>query len=223
MMAKLLSWLFALMGPTLLLFVFALVYGKKKKVGYSFLTQFPFEMVENDISGRVVFYVYAAVEALCGAYMLLTNDLHAGLLPFSILYLVAMALKAIALAAVVSVPAYEFKPHLFAFTCYGAINALSAAIATILLINLAEANTVLSAVFAVIVGLLGLIGIGVFLNPKLAHWTELKSTVEEDGTIVTSRPRPFVLAFSEWITIFLSFASTLLSLLGFALIGLSQL
>ena len=223
MKAQLLSWLLATMAPTIVFFGLMMLFGFRRRRGYSLLTQFPFEMIEGgDWTARILFYLYAVCEALCGGYMLFTNDLHPQLLPFSILYMVLMVLKAIAFAAMVSVPAYEFKPHIFSFTFFGALNVLSIALSTILLANLIGANQPLALAFAILVGLVGLGSLALLVNPRLAHWTELKSTVESDGTVTTSRPRPFVLAFTEWLMILFSLAGTLLALLGFALIGLSQ-
>ncbi|MCR5349138.1 MAG: hypothetical protein K6E59_06010 [Bacilli bacterium] len=218
------AWLLSLGIPLIVFFVSSLIVSLRQIPHYSFLTDFPFELFERRAnSGKILFYVACGFDALGGAFLLVSHELHPQLLAFEILYLVSMVLKDVALAIVVSVPAYEFKSHIPTFTVFGAMTALSCALATILFANLLYANGALAITFAIIVGLLGLVAVGLLVNPKLAHWTQLNSKVEEDGTITTSRPRPFVLAFTEWLLAFISFGAGLLALIGFALVSLSQI
>ena len=78
-------------------------------------------------------------------------------------------------------------------------------------------------VFLTLVGILGLAALGFLLNPKLAQWAELNATMEKDGSVVTSRPRPFPLAFTEWVLVLINVLATILGLVGFALISLLSL
>ena len=44
----------------------------------------------------------------------------------------------------------------------------------------------------------------ILVNPRLKNWAQLEKVVGKDGGSSLKRPKPFVLAFSEWIIIFLS-------------------
>lgn len=216
------AWALSLGIPLVLFFAFSLIFGKRAKPGFSMLTEFPFEMFEAKASiGKVCLYGACAFDALAAMFPLVSNELHPQLLAFEIIFLVTMILKDVALAAIVSIPAYEFKTHIFAFTSFGAMQVLSCAMAVILFANLMGGNGPLGIAFAIILALIGVASAGFLVNPRLAHWTDLQSKVEDDGTITTSRPKPFVLAFTEWMLLFFSFAAGISALVGFAIISFS--
>jgi hypothetical protein len=53
------------------------------------------------------------------------------------------------------------------------------------------------------------------VNPKLSHWADMKKVAQPDGSIKLERPRPFVMAFTEWLGIFAYACGGLLLILGF--------
>lgn len=53
------------------------------------------------------------------------------------------------------------------------------------------------------------------LNPKLSHWADMKKASQPDGSIKLERPRPFVMAFTEWLGVFVYALGGLLLILGF--------
>lgn len=227
MSGAILPWLLALLLPMAFVFVLSLtlgLIGHRGEERYSFLTMFPFELFHGTSNlstfGRWLFYLYAVLDAFAGIFMLLTHEYHEGLTGMAVLYLIVLTLKDVALILVATIPAYQFKPHIFSFTFFGGTSVLGAVVACILFCNHAGIDPTLSIVFALLSGLLGLILLGLLLNPKLSHWAELHATVEADGAIVTSRPRPFVLAFTEWLMIFLAGICSVISLVGFALLAL---
>ncbi len=192
-------------------------FRKENKRGYSFLSDFPFELNEgrhplSRVSAWSVFFL-AAFLALSSSTLLWNRD-FAPYLPFAIVLAVLGALKAVSFVLLYRVPAYRFKFHILIDVFYFCFAALSCAFMGIFFLNMRAANSPLA---------LGLMGVEVFLavclcllalNPKLANWTQMSSTASEDGSVHLSRPKPFVLAFSEWIAIFLDCLSSSLFLLG---------
>ena len=219
-----LAWLLSLGISTLAVFVLSLVTALPRRKGFNLLTDFPQELFERNLSaGKALFFLYCGLDAFASAFLLFTNVLHPQLFEFSIVYVVLAVLKNVALVALTIVPAYEFKPHFFAFVSFAAMHVLGLALSSILFANLTGVNQGLALTFCILTGALGLASLGFMVNPKLSQWAKLDSKVEEDGSIVTSRPKPFVLAFTQWCLIFGSLLGTILSLVGFALLGLAAL
>ncbi len=52
----------------------------------------------------------------------------------------------------------------------------------------------------------------IMFNPKLRDWARLEKQVNSDGTIAYRRPKVFILALSEWLTILISHLSFVLIL-----------
>ena len=121
------------------------------------------------------------------------------------------------------VPAYETKPHLLSFVLFGGLLALSSIVGTILLFNMSYINLPLAIVFGVIAGCASLFTLGAIVNPKLSGWSKMLTTMDEDGNVDASRPRPFILAFTEWLLLFANVIATTFSLLGFGIITLLQI
>lgn len=225
-----LSWFLALLLISTVFFALFLGLGMhahkaETKKAYSFLTLFPFEMMQGATferrASRISFYFYALTDLFAGSYLLLTLNKHTYLLSLAIVYLVVVALRDAALAAMGTISAYEPRLHLFSFVCFAGLSVLSAIVATVLFVNMMPIDNGLALGFSCGVGTLAGIAFLVLINPRLAHWGELKATVDQDGNVNTFRPKPFVLAFSEWLLIFLSFVSSFLALLGFTLLSLN--
>lgn len=53
--------------------------------------------------------------------------------------------------------------------------------------------------------IIALVSLGILVNPKLKNWPKLDAVAETDGTVTYKRPRPFVLAISEWALIILAY------------------
>jgi hypothetical protein len=60
----------------------------------------------------------------------------------------------------------------------------------------------------------------IMVNPKLANWAKLESSVDESGAIVEKRPKYFVLAFSEWLVVLTGVVSSVLAIVAFVLFDL---
>ena len=53
----------------------------------------------------------------------------------------------------------------------------------------------------------------IMINPKLRDWARLEKQVNGDGTISYRRPKVFILALSEWLTILINHLSFVLILI----------
>lgn len=62
----------------------------------------------------------------------------------------------------------------------------------------------------IIATVLAIFSLIIIFNPKLKDWYKMNATTSEDGTLSIERPKLFVLAFSEWLTILISFLSGLI-------------
>ena len=72
----------------------------------------------------------------------------------------------------------------------------------------------------VLIGVIALAVAIILVNPRLKTWAKLEKVVDEDGASSLKRPKPFVLAFSEWIVIFLGVLSYILTALcNYLIIG----
>ena len=200
---------------------------KQKGKKFDFMTEFPFEFVgereQRSALSRNLLLGYAIFDAVAALFMLLTAETHQGLVSLSVVYFLINIFKDAALVANCLVPAYETKPHLLSFVLFGGLLALSSIVGTILLFNMSYINLPLAIVFGVIAGCVSLFTLGAIVNPKLSGWSKMLTTMDEDGNVDTSRPRPFILAFTEWLLLFANVIATTFSLLGFGIITLLQI
>lgn len=226
------SWLLSLGSVLTVLFLLWIVFGRKgynaeNKEPYSILVYFPQEMLEGKDpmrrSARILLYTYCGIDALASIFPMFLGMLPSGLVPFAVLFIVATILKDAALVSIALAPAYQFKPHLVGFVSFGGFAALSMVLSGVIFGNHVAVNQGLSLTLLVLAAVVGLSEIALMVNPRLAHWTKLNATVDEEGNVDTSRPKPFVLAFTEWLLIFLAAAGSLLSLTGYALLALASL
>lgn len=185
-------------------------FKKTHKASYSLLSDFPFELFEAKDSSsnlaRVFFFVYAACSLGQGSLLLILqgNASFQYLLGLGIILLLLKGGEIGTMLGLTYVPAYDTKRHLSLFVAFGGVSFLEALVSGFTSLNLGKmlpeapvlsyAFMIVFFVFALILGLL-------MLNPKLTRWPELKTEMSEDGSILTTRPRPFVLAFSEWVVV----------------------
>ena len=216
-------WIAGLLIPSLLFLclgaVFAsALYRKKRARRYDIRSEFPFELVEGgDPSlriSRICFILWGILDAAVAFYLLWSTERHSFLLSMSVIFAIIMVARNAALIALFYIPAYRFKPHFFAFVLSGGLTAFGAAISVIICANFYSyvGNAVIP--FAIFTGLFGIGAMAVLINPKLSNWAKLDSSVDESGAVVERRPKYFVLAFSEWIVLFLAIACSVLSLIS---------
>ena len=231
-METLVAWLLALAVPYVLLIAAVMTLGRssyraRTQQNYDFLTLFPFEFVEgNDGRARTVSILFpclGGIDALTSGYLLFTLPSGQGVPPFLMVFFLLSILKNIAFALLFFIPAYRFKPHIFIFVAFAGLSLLSLVMECIVFSNRTEGVVGVPWVFLGLIGVLGLAEFALLLNPKLTQWTQLSATMQEDGAVVTSRPRPFPLAFTEWALIAINGIAGLLGLIGSSLISILSL
>ena len=203
------------------LIAFGLIGHKRSaKRGYSFLSEFPFELNEgHDVFSqvsRVAVFAAALSLAFSSSSLLWDSDFY----PFITLGIVLASVgvaKAACFILVYKIPAYHFKSHILASVLYMALTALLCAFEGVFFLNL---RTVSEAMAFVLMGLE--FAFAVFLcflaaNPRMSSWTKMETIGNEDGSVEVVRPKPFVLAFAEWLAIFIDLLGTLAFVIGIAL------
>jgi hypothetical protein len=199
---------------------------KHKKEPYSLLSYFPYELFGDS---RGPFFPYARF----GEGILLLGE---------------CALPAYLISAYASYgePTLSFVIALSVFSLCGALSALflsiisladakghlllaiTSALLSVLVTSMegyllfasapAQANGTLCYVLAGILWALALLILLPYFNPKLSDWAKMDKEVGEDGSVSLKRPRPFVLAFSEWLSITSYLIACLVACLAFFLI-----
>ncbi len=199
-------------------------YKKNKGRGYSLLCEFPFELIENQNglsqASRLALYASGLSFALAQTSLLWDSDFY----PYLTLGVVIASLGIIKAACYIllyKVPAYHFKAHILVSVIYMALTALLCAFEGIFFLNLRAISEVPALVLMGCEFALALLLCFLSANPKLSSWTKMETIGNEDGSVEVVRPKPFVLAFSEWLAIFADFCATLLFVIGIAFFELN--
>jgi hypothetical protein len=215
-----------ILGPALL-FGLMLTYGLFAKLSqkkeYDFLSYFPYELYE-DSQG-----VYLGTRVFQGLYLLATTGLSVYLLVSfkayegsALSYLIGIAVFSFALGAVelliTLVTPRNPKDHLLLFYLFGGLLSVTVAMMGSFLYALSkntpgEGSALL--LFAIVLFCLALGAFLVLLNPRLSKWDRLEAQALPDGTVRYVRPRPFVLAASEWLLIALHLLALLVAAFGY--------
>ncbi len=199
-------------------------YKGKNKTSFSFLSYFPFELNEgHDVCSRLSSYsvfLLAGALALASTGMLWSEDFRP-FLSVAIFMAIFGILKAVALIFVFRIPAYHFKFHCIVSVTYFCLVVLTSCFAGIFFLNMSKAFEGGAVAMMVIEFLLAFLLTGIAINPKLSKWTELESVGNEDGSVEIRRPKPFVLALSEWCAIAIDLLSVLTFIVGILLITLN--
>jgi hypothetical protein len=215
-----------ILGP-LFLFGLMLTYGllakRSQKKEYDFLSYFPYEFYEDSrgayLGTRLFQGLYLLATTGLSLYLLSSFYAYAGL-GFS--YLIGIAVFSFALGAVelllTIVTPRNPKEHLLLFYLFGGLLSITVAMMGSFLYALYKKTPASGSVlllFALILFFLALCAFLVLLNPKLQKWDRLEAQAEKDGTVTFVRPRPFVLAASEWLLIALHLLALLVATFGY--------
>lgn len=213
------SFLFAGIG----LFFGAKTFRKARGESYSPLRHFPFEMNEgNDFpcwASKACFVFFFLVLFFFGSLLLLDSSLRSAYLQTGVLLSSVSFVASSFLALLFFTPAYRFRLHLpFAVLGLGFVTIFGAAAGfafySFRLLFGSTAYLFMALEFAFALGNALLI-----INPKMRDWTRLNVMMEPDGSLTSSRPKIFVLAFSEWLAIALYFAEAITLAIGLALMA----
>ena len=185
--------------------------GKK----YDFLTDFMFEFGsisrKPGIAAKTCLSL-AYASATLGCLLLAFVPGSGSLFGLSVFMAVFAFLSAAAIVSVSIVPAYMFRSHLISTVVFFVAQIMVDVTASIILLNVYSTihEPVSLLILAIVFVVLAVAKASILLNPKLSRWTELSAYMDETGAITTKRPRPFPLAFSQWLCLFLSIATSVL-------------
>lgn len=196
-----------------------------RKRMYSILTDFPYEMMPKNRKNYALIF-------LAGYFLL---SLLTNVSMFINFYDYAPTITGLLIISAFLALSYDFfnlrihkltasleKSHLGRFFVMGLALILLTSINGIIFINLGRGRKLETLVFvlSIIMFVIALAVAIILVNPRLKTWAKLEKVVDEDGASSLKRPKPFVLAFSEWIVIFLGVLSYILTALcNYLIIG----
>ncbi|MDO5330313.1 MAG: hypothetical protein Q4F15_02625 [Bacillota bacterium] len=189
---------------------------------YSLLNHFPFEMMSQGQSGSIYLKALLGIYLLCSAastYFLMDLFIASRTSMFYLALSVALIhfAEEVVLLFLFIIPASYHKQHILLTSIYFSLMALCAAMGGLYLWNLDNGAYTGAFYLALILFLLAAIRVLTMLSPKFGDWARMESKPTEDGDLAITRPKLFILAFSEWATIICDCLSVMLTLLGLAL------
>lgn len=181
-------------------------YKSRFNLPYSLRNTFPYELnyrgkFKDNISGNVSLII----STLCLAtfFAVFMKHYNNG---FYIATLISGALISIASLLLVFVPLTLLKFHLaldlimFVFTMFA-----NGILATGVFFSYYETPNILFLISGIIASIFTVIIFILIMNPKLSRWANLAPEPNKDGSVSYKRPKYFVLAFSEWTLIILTY------------------
>ncbi|MFA5686725.1 MAG: hypothetical protein WCZ47_00290 [Bacilli bacterium] len=196
---------------------------EEQKVKYSFLQMFPYELSSQSrgkyyILHRLFLYFYVAFSLTPALLLFMKYQSYQQLSSFLLFVNVLFIIQAIIFLSLNIIEARFIKTHATIATLYFAFSLLSSGGASIFLINLyinSSDNLVTQLVIGVLLVLISILLLVIMLNPRLKNWPQLEQVNNIDGTQSLKRPKIFILAFSEWLVVFLNFIAYLLILIAY--------
>ena len=196
-----------------------------RKRMFSILTDFPYEMMPKNRKNYALIFLagYFLLSLLTNVSMFINFYDYAPTITGLLIISAFLALSyAFFNLRIHKVTASLEKSHLGGFFVMGLTLILLASINGIIFINLSRGRKLETLVFvlSIIMFVIALAVAIILVNPRLKTWAKLEKVVDEDGASSLKRPKPFVLAFSEWIVIFLGVLSYILTALcNYLIIG----
>lgn len=211
------------------LFLFFGFFGKKQaKEQYDFLSYFPYEFFGDSRSPNALLArIFQSLANACplvavGFFLSTIADDGWGAMGFPLAIAFAAFLALLAHLFVSLVPARFPREHTALFFMEMASSLLTLFMAGLNFFNEYLLGEVASK--GVELGIsIALFALASFLllallNPRLSHWADMKKVSLPDGTIKLERPRPFVMAFTEWLGVLTYALGSLLLILGFLVV-----
>ena len=198
--------------------------GDRKRM-FSILTDFPYEMTPKNRKNYALIFLagYFLLSLLTNVSMFINFYDYAPTITGLLIISAFLALSyAFFNLRIHKLTASLEKSHLGRFFVMGLTLILLTSINGIIFINLSRGRKLETLVFvlSIIMFVIALAVAIILVNPRLKTWAKLEKVVDEDGASSLKRPKPFVLAFSEWIVIFLGVLSYILTALcNYLIIG----
>lgn len=204
----------------LLLTTSFLAYKKGMKKKFDILSEFPFELMDKNsdlaLVTRLTFIFFFVTLSPWLFFEVEMASISETLSAMGWFVLASFAIFMVLFIAIsMTNPAYE-KAHNMYFVGASGFLTISAGLEGTYILKISSSagsdiTSILLTATAVLCFLIAIVTLLMLVNPKLKNWPRLDAVAETDGTISYKRPRPFVLAFSEWILLFLAFAFSLVA------------
>ena len=195
---------------TTVLFIFlilasSLLYKKRNNEQFNIRNCFPFELNYHS-EFKENFYTHLLIGlyviASCGFYATFHMSYNNGYLIF---IMIGGILSSLAIYALFYIPLLKIKLHIVVDAIYFALRlAISGAI-IILSWRITQNNMSWASVTSIVLSAISFLATtGIIINPRLTLDFRAKEAIKENGEKEYVRPKFVVLAFSEWLLIFLN-------------------
>ncbi|MFA5421212.1 MAG: hypothetical protein WC344_00250 [Bacilli bacterium] len=198
-------------------------YRETFKAKFSVLNMFPYELSYHNQGKLILFYrfflyLYVAFSLTPALLMVGKYVNFSGYLSYLVMIGFIFVINAVIFLTMHIIQAKFVRLHSIVATAYFAFSVLEAGAVSIILFNLYFSifqADISFLVFAILEAVLGFAILLVMINPNLRNWAQMKSEPGADGTGTLVRPKFFILAFSEWLVIFINFGVQILLLLAY--------
>jgi hypothetical protein len=138
---------------------------------------------------------------------------YSGYMPYLVMIAIVFAISSLTFLSLNIVQAKFVMIHTILVTAYFSLGILSAGASAIFLFNVNSGPELMT--IGIIEAALGVILLLAMFNPRLRTWANLETIKNEDGSMSVVRPKFFILAFSEWLAIFLHLAIQIVFLVSY--------
>lgn len=206
------------------MFIFGLSnYEETFKTKFSVLNMFPYELSYHNQGKTLIFYrfflyIYVAFSLTPSLLMVSKFFQFPGYMSYLIMISIVFVINAVVLLTMHIIQAKFVRLHTLIATTYLALSILGAGAVSIVLFNLYISNNQIDVnylVLGVLEAVAGFALLVIMLNPRLRNWAEMNTEENDDGTVVITRPKIFILALSEWLAIFINFAVQIMLLIAY--------
>lgn len=217
------SFVFIVLSFVGMIFLGKINYLQEEKMKYSFLSMFPYELSSKSrgkfyIFYRICLYLYVAFSFTPILFLFLKYQHYQSLTSFIIFLSVLFVIQAVIFLSLNIIEAKYIKTHALIATLYFAFSLLTSGGGAIFLINMfikSPDGYLKELILGILLAIVALALLVIMLNPRLKKWPELEQVINEDGSQELKRPKLFILAFSEWLVVFLNFIAQIIILLAY--------
>ena len=184
---------------------------------FNILQYFPYEILKQRsplVYIGKVFLFALSLPSLLTIIFLIINKAHFGDLLYLEIIIGAVSFFISLLYIIMSfIPVDEIKARNILVTFEMALTFLMSALTSFngiyfyLLYLSKSSGSIAHLILGIVAGILAISSIILIFNPKLREWYKLQINNEDDGSETISRPRLFILAFSEWASLIISYLS----------------
>lgn len=191
-------------------------YKKKYSEDYSLKNYFPSELVDTKEGYFFLFYVLTTLLIIPFIISLIRNiDFYSqrSNLILALVFSIFESVLLICFTFLFNITR-EYKRNLFCYFSYAVFVVVKGLMYSFILIRISNFEYVVPFTFGAISAVIS-IGHCIFLlNPKLLDWFKMNVTKNSDNEVTVCRPKFFILAFSQWLTIIIQFLINIVFIVG---------